>query len=161
VDSTTLVAIAGIAGTLLAPIIAGRMQRSLLRADRVLDRRLDAYVDLLEVAGHLHENAQTWSAVPLAKLQGPPVDRIRALDARVRVVGSDSVREAMDRVATLGSRFQRELFSAQLEEARVQRENEGDSGKAVLARMGLGTLADEMTKAIEELESRIRAEMKV
>ncbi len=49
-DSTTLVAIAGIAGTLLAPIIAGRMQRSLLRADRVLDRRLDAYVDLLRLA---------------------------------------------------------------------------------------------------------------
>jgi hypothetical protein len=85
-DEALVLGLAGIGatlvGTLVAPIVAGRLQRAALRADRILDRRLDVYVDLLETAGHLHDNAQTWSAIPLADLQEPPTERIRALDAR-------------------------------------------------------------------------------
>lgn len=77
-NSTTIVAVAGIAGTLLAPVIASRIQRGLIKVDRITDRRIDAYADLLEVAGHIRENAQTWSSIPLADLPEPPTDRRRA-----------------------------------------------------------------------------------
>lgn len=164
-ESAVVLGLAGMGatllGTLLAPLVTGRLQRAALKADRILDRRLDAYVDLLETAGHLYENAQTWSAIPLADLQEPPTERIRGIDARIRVVGSDEVREAMLHVSRLLSRFSRELFPARLRHERNRRENQADTAEAIAARMGLGDIADEMTGALEELEARIRTEMRV
>ncbi len=113
------------------------------------------------MTGHLHENAETLSAIPLADLKGPPGERIRAVDARIRAIGSDSVLEGMDRVATMASRFSRDLLFAQLEHRRVRAKGDVDSEKTIIARMGLGTLADEMKEAIKDLESRIRAEMRI
>lgn len=156
----TWIAAAGIAGTLLSPVIAGRAQRTALREERILDRRLDAYIDLLETARHLHENAQTWSAIPLAQLEEPPGERLRLIDARIRTVGSKKVFDAMHEVARLLARFQRDLWPARL---RHQRDEQAKtlSVEAVAARVGLGGIADEITSALEKLESTIRKEMKL
>ena len=145
-----------VAGAVLAPWASGRAERRL----RILDRRLDTYADLLEVAGHMRDNAQTLASAPLANLPDPPVDRVRSLDARIRVVGSDRVREATDRVAILSTRFHSELFLARPRETRIIDSGEVDTSETIKARMGLGRIADEMTEAIKELESRIRSEMK-
>ena len=162
---TVTVAIVGVVGTLLgavvgavlAPWASGRTERRL----RILDRRLDTYADLLEVAGHMRDNAQTLASVPLANLPDPPVDRVRSMDARIRVVGSDRVREATDRVAILSNQFQRDLFLARPREARVKDSGVVDTPETIKARMDLGAIADQMTEAIKELESRIRSEMRI
>lgn len=146
-----------IVGAVIAPWVSSRMERR----NRILDRRLDAYADLLEVAGVIHHNAQTWSSIPLANPEEPPTDRIRSMDARIRVVGSDSVREATERMARLATRFQADLFRARLREARVQDGGEEDASETLRARMQLGAIADEMSEAVKELESRIRLEMKI
>lgn len=164
-DGTIVLGLAGILatllGSLLAPLVTGHLQRAALMADRIANRRLDAYVDLLETSGQLQENAQTWSAIPLSELQEPPTERLRAIDAQIRAVGSDEVREAMLNVSGLVSRFSRELFPARLRHEHDRREGQVDTVEAVAARLGLGGIADEMTAALEELEAQIRAEMKV
>lgn len=153
--------VATLVGTLLAPLVSGRLQRAALRTDRILERRLDAYVELLEIAGHLHENYQAMSAIPLADLPAPATERIRAIDARIRAVGSDGVREAMLQVSRLSSRFSRELFPARVRHERDRRDEQIDSAEAMAARLRLGSIVDEMTKALEELEAAVRAEMKM
>lgn len=159
-NEVLILGLAGIAGTLLSPIVAGRAQRANIREDRILDRRLSIYAELLEATQQLHDNAQTWSAVPLAELPEPPSERLRKVDAEVKVVGSDNVREAMRDAARLTIAFQRELFTARLKAARVQRENLGDSPEAIRARMELGGIADELTPVLDKLEAAIRAEMR-
>lgn len=157
------IAIVGVVGTLLgaivgavlAPWVSGRVERQ----HRILDRRLDAYADLLEVAGHMRDNAQTWASIPLATLEDPSADRVRSMDALIRVVGSDPVREATERVATLTTRFHTDLFLARPREARVHDSGEIDTPETMRARMDLGRVADELSEAIQELESRIRNEM--
>jgi hypothetical protein len=159
-NSTTVVAIAGILGTLLAPYITGRVQRRLVKVDRVLDRRIDAYADLLDVTRQIRENAQFWSAVPLAHLQEPPINRIRALDARICVVGSDQVREATDRFARASTEFYMKLGPARQRDAVVY-EAHGDSVETIADRMGLGKVADELKAIASELESIIQVEMRL
>lgn len=159
-----VIAIVGVVGTLLgavvgavlAPWVSGRMERQ----QRILDRRLDAYADLLEVAGHMRDNAQTWASIPLARLEDPSADRVRSMDARIRVVGGDRVREATERVAMLATRFHADLFKARPREGRVLDSDEIDTPETMQARMDLGRLADELSEAIRELESRIRNDMK-
>lgn len=109
----------------------------------------------------MSDNAQTWASIPLANLPDPPVDRVRSMDARVRVVGSDRVREATHRVAILSTRFHSDLCRARPGDARVKNSGDTtDTSETIKARMDLGAIADEMTEAIKELESRIRSEMK-
>lgn len=161
----TVIAIAGIGGTLLAsvlsPIVAGRAQRAALRDERILDRRLDAYTDLLETLRHLHENAQEWSALPLSDLEEPPSERLGEIDARMRTVASDEVRQAMLAVTRPLARFQRELWSARLRHQRDESDTHADTVEAIAARIGLGKIADEVTTAIDNLEATIRKELKI
>jgi hypothetical protein len=160
--ATVIVAALGIGGTLAASIIAGRMQRTTARDDRIRERRFAVYVDVLEVMGQFRENAQTWATFPDADVVEPSTDAIRSIDARIRVVGSDDVRAATDRVANLAQRFIADLFPARVLHERLRRQYKVvDTDETIKARMALGGLVDEMTVALKELESKIRAEMKV
>jgi hypothetical protein len=60
----------------------------------------------------------------------------------------------------LTTRFHADLFKARPREARVLDSDEIDTPETMQARMDLGRLADELSEAIRELESRIRNEMK-
>lgn len=71
VDATTVVALAGIGGTLLAPLLTGWVRHRHARAERLLDARIEVYADLMDVAATTADNAQTWSAMPLADLTEP------------------------------------------------------------------------------------------
>jgi hypothetical protein len=161
--TTEQLAVLGIAGTLLgavvgavvAPWASGRSERRL----RLLDRRLDAYTELLEVSGRLYENALARAIHPLADTADLSEDRVRALDARIRVVGSRAVRKATERFAGLSSRFFAELWQAQIAQRKVPPED-ADSGEAVKARMALGKIADEMKAAGADLEAAIQRELK-
>ncbi|MGZ5295696.1 MAG: hypothetical protein ACXWYT_02125 [Actinomycetota bacterium] len=130
-DTTVAVAIAGIAGTLAAavaaPWVAGRVQRAAVKEARIHAARLEAYVDLLQVTGQLVENFQTWSAIPLAEVEGPSPERVRSIDARIRVVGSDAVAEATKEFAALSSRFFADHFRARLRAERDRTSGVGDS----------------------------------
>lgn len=61
-EGAIVIGLAGIGatllGTLLAPLLTGRLQRAKRRIESWI-ARLDANVDLLETAGHLYDNAQT------------------------------------------------------------------------------------------------------
>ncbi len=158
-DSTTVVAIVGILGTLIAPLVAGRVQRKAAKEDRVYAERVAVYVDLLEVVGHLADNAMTWSAVPLAELSEPDTERLRAVYARVRVVGSDRVFAASKKVSELSGDFMRDLWPARLRHHHDLSEGVG-SGEAVQLRFALGRIADEFQSAVQDLETAVRREMK-
>ena len=162
-DTTTTVAIAGIAGTLtgalLGPVVSSWAQRRTLRADRLLERRLTSYVDLLATLEHVHSNIQTWSTYPLAELEEPALDHLRDLAAQVRVFASKHVRDRTDHTLELSARFYRALFGARQVHERDRGKKRADSAEAIKARLGLGAIADELTKAVKELESAIRREL--
>lgn len=152
--------VAGIAGTLTAPLVAGRVQRKAAKEDRVYAERIAVYVELLEVAGQLADNALTLSSIPLAELPEPADERMRAMFARLRVVGSDGVYKAAKEAADLSSRFYRDLvMSAAPAHRRVLQEGVVDTQETIKARMGLGGVADKMQQAVVALEAAIRSEM--
>jgi hypothetical protein len=155
--------VAGVGGTLAAglfgPVITGRTQRSNLREDRLMDKRLTAFADLLETTRQFRDNAQHWSAIPLATLEEPKAERLRSITAQVRVVGSDKVVGAMDDVGLLMHEFLRELQPARNHHLRA-REQGGESGDAIASRQTLGKVADQITTAVSKLEDAIRAEFR-
>jgi hypothetical protein len=141
VDATTVVAVAGIAGTLAAsiisPLVAGKNQRRTLREEH----RITAYADLLKAARQLHSNAETWKSDPYTDLEEPSTDDIRSMEAWVRLLGSDPVVSATSKVAEIRS---------QIDEAR----------RAEPEREALASLAAEMTDAVQRLEFAVRSETK-
>ena len=75
-DATAWVAIAGILGTLLSPIVAERMRRRSERQMRLHDERVTTYGELLAAVSQLTENAMTRAAIPLAdNLRSPTTTR--------------------------------------------------------------------------------------
>jgi hypothetical protein len=152
--------VAGIVGTLTAPLVAGRVQRKAAKEDRVYAERIAVYVELLEVSGQVADNFMTWSAIPLADLPEPETERMRAMYARVRVVGSDPVYRAMKEVSDLTSQFVRDLLPARGLHARVREDGTAvDTPETIKARMDLGKIADATTKAVMALEAAVRKEM--
>jgi type II secretory pathway pseudopilin PulG len=165
-DGTVVLAIAGIAGTLLAailsPLVAGRVQRKARKAELMMKQRLSAYTDLLEICRYVRDNLQTRATFPLANdIDDPSVEDLRRIEARIRVAGSDRVREAMNRVSNLASRFGADLFPAQLQARRAQLEELGDTEDTIRARFHLGGIADEVANAVNDLEAVIRKETRV
>jgi hypothetical protein len=150
-SSNQIIAIVGIGGTLagtivgavVAPWVGGRSERR----NRLLDRRIDAYADLLEVIGQIEENLEAWSATPMVDLPEPLTDRLRTIDAQIRVVGSDSVREMVSQISHLAFGFHDLRSAASSRAVGI----EGDSAEAI----------NRMRFAVNELADRIRKEMKV
>ncbi|WP_053204720.1 hypothetical protein [Jiangella muralis] len=62
-NATAWVAIAGIAGTLIAPVLAERMRRKSARQEALMGHQLVAYADLLRATARLAGNATTWAAL--------------------------------------------------------------------------------------------------
>jgi hypothetical protein len=154
--SVVVVGLAGIGGTLLAPWVAGRVQR---RAS-VHAERIAVYSELMDVAGRLADNAQSWAALPLSDRPEPSDEQVRTLYARVRVVGSDAVLRAAKEVSGLSFDFVRELVPAQMRHASDREDGSVDSGEGIKMRLALGRIADDLQAAVTRLESAIRSEMK-
>jgi hypothetical protein len=156
------IAVVGVVGTLLgvfvgavvAPWASGRSERRL----HLLDRRWDAYTEALRVADQIRENAEFRSSIPFADLPELPSERVRDVDARIRVVGSADVRGATDDFARASWRFNAQLFHARTMERAALRDH-GDGAEAMTARMRLAAISDEMTTAVDELEAAIRSEL--
>jgi hypothetical protein len=63
-------------------------------------------------------------------------------------------------VADLSARFIRDLFTARARHQRDRESEHADSAEAIKMRMDLGTIADEMKKAVTALEVAVRKEMR-
>lgn len=158
---TVIVACLGIAGTVTAaavsPFAAARLARR--------DRRADIYADTLALLWVVQDNALTLSAMPGAELPAPPLEELRRLDARARLVAGDRVVEQLRLVVRLANRFERDLFVPQLRQRSLRQEQErnpdapADTATAIQERMSLGEIADDLAAAIVELEQRMRVEV--
>lgn len=158
-DPVVWAAIAGVAGTLLAPLLTERARRNSARRQRLGDARLDAYTDLLLVTARLAENASTWSAIPLADPQETGQDELDRVIARVRIVASPNVYDHLDQITGVAGEFHRALLQAKLDHRAVHTGGRVDDGRTILQRLDLGKLADRLRATHRELEAMIRAEV--
>jgi hypothetical protein len=76
---------------------------------------------------------------------------------RVRVSASKPVYAHAFAWKTLTSKFHRELLTARTVQRKAH-ETAADSGEAILARVHLGRIAEELGKEFKKLESAIRRE---
>jgi len=157
--SATVIAVAGIIGTLSSPMLAERMKRRSARGDRQHDRRLTLYADLMQATAKIADNARSWSAMPLAELDEPEDSFLDRMFAQVRVVASDQVRDQTLRFQGSAGAFNRRLLNVRALHRRVYEAGDGDSGEAIQSRFQLGGLADEVVDDFKRLESTVRREM--
>lgn len=94
-DATAWVAVAGIAGTVMAPLVLERMRRESVRREHLLTHRTDAYADLLRVTAKLVDNATEWAYTPTVELTQTDDEELNSIIARVRVVGSPRVYDTL------------------------------------------------------------------
>lgn len=169
-DATAWVAVAGIVGTVLAPLVLERMRRESARREHLLAHRTGAYADLLRVTAKLVDNAAQWAFTPTADLTQTDDEELNAIVARVRVVGSPRLFDKLKEFESETHKFNR-LFS--LVDAALPRERMAE----VLARIvegqttapgdewwqeqqkAMATAADAMRNRHVELLNLVRAEV--
>jgi hypothetical protein len=160
VDETAWVAIAGILGTLLSPMVGERMRRRSELQMRLHDERVSTYGELLAAVSRLTENAVTRASLPLAdNLSEPDDDAFRRLVGRVTVVAGKDVRRKIDQLSELFARHYAALYLAQAHHRYLDREEKLDDEKAIEQRMALGGIADELRTVRDDLERAIRKDI--
>ena len=162
-DATTVIAVAGIAGTLLgtlaSPVVAERMRRSGARQDQLRVARLELYAEVLEVTARLADNAVTWSALPGADLTEVEDARLDRIVARVRTLASSDVRSHMTEMSSVINDFNRRLFAARNLERVAHEAGAVDSVPAAQARSQLADLADRLRTLFNQLEEDVRRDV--
>lgn len=159
-DETAWVAIAGILGTLLAPIVGERMRHKSERQMRLHDERVSTYGELLAAVSRLVENAVTRATFPLADdLSETDVEAFRRLVGRVSVVAGEDVRREIDRLTESFARHYTALYPAQAHHRYLEREAKVDDEKAIEQRMALADIADELRTIRDDLERAIRKDI--
>lgn len=158
-DATTIVALAGIFGTLLAPLLTGWLRHRHARAERLLDARIEVYADLIGAAATTADNALTWSAIPLANLPEPDDDHLNQVFARLRVVASQEVYKAAMDFKRDVSAFHHALRSARIHAARVREDGEIDDVRSIGTRMDAGEVADVVAVGFRRIEDAVRREV--
>lgn len=158
-DTTAWVAIAGIAGTFLAPLATERMRRKSARTDRLLTERIRLYADLLRVTARASDNAMMWSSIPLADLQETDEDELDRILSLARVVASKKVYTHLTGLWRQASDFNRQLTWARMHHQRVRDQGEVDDVQAIRERMSLGAVAGKLRESFKQLEAVIRSEM--
>jgi hypothetical protein len=156
--SATIIAVAGIVGTLSAPVITELVKRRSAREDRQHDRRLAIYADLLHATAKTADNAQNWASVPLAELDQHDDEFLNRMLAQVRVVASAQVRDETLAFQHLAVAFHRGLDEARLLHKRILDAGDGDTGEAIQSRVRLGKLAAELFEQFKQLEEAVRRE---
>jgi hypothetical protein len=160
-DATGWVAIAGIAGTLLAPLFGERMRRKSVRTEQLAAQRLVVYADLLTATARIVDNANEWSALPLADMKETEAGELDRLGGRVRVVASKAVYEDFKKLSSTTQKFNRFLFlEVRPHHQRIRAEGKVDDERSIQQRMRLGDIAHKIGESHQELEKKIREEMK-
>jgi hypothetical protein len=159
VNATVWVAVAGILGTLLAPLLAERVRRNSTRAEQLRAERLRVYADLLRVTAVLADNASTWSAIPLADLKETDDEELDRVFSEARVVASKPVYERLRELSRLATEFNRQLFWAKVQHQKVRDKDQVDDAESIVQRMSLGDVAGKMVRAHKQIEAAIRKEM--
>lgn len=159
------IALIGMGSTLVAgfggPLILERMRRTTAHRDRVGDRRLNVYAEVLKATTSISENLMTWAGLPLADLDDPARADLDKMLGELRVVGSDAIYEQFSAFSPLVEKFHRNLMLARHDQALVRREGHGDDEKSIRARMNLAELADAARECHVELEQLIRHEVRI
>lgn len=157
--TTVVIAVAGIAGTVLAPIITERMRREGVRQERLLTEGLEVYADLLRVTARLADNAMNWAAMPTAELEETDDAELDRTVSRVRVVASDEVLGWFLRLRKQVGEFNRLLVGeAQPHHRRVHQQGQADDDGTIRQRMALGELAEAIAESRRQIEAAIRNE---
>jgi hypothetical protein len=164
-DPTVIVAIAGIAGTVLAavlsPFVSARMSRKSARLDRLTTERIVTYADLLRATARLADNAMNWSSIPLADFKETDDEEMSRIIARARVVASKHVYERLRTLTADVHEFNRKLYMARLYHRRIEDSDSAElHGEAAQQRMELGGIADRIVAMHKDLESTVRKELR-
>lgn len=162
-DATALVGIAGIVGTLAAAIFApfaGEIaRRKSVRKERLLERRLAAYEDLLRVGVRLVDNTMNQASTPEADFTEPDDNELNRLDGQVRLVASKDVAKHFKTLTQQLNKFKADLFRARMYHQSIRNESVVDDARALAQRMELGGEADEIRATYHELEAAIRKDV--
>lgn len=158
-DATAWVAVAGLVTTLLAAVLTEKLRQDATRRDRLFAERLEVYADLLQAAGRVSDNAQTWSSVPLADLRETPDDFLDRMLARLSVVASEEVYDLFGTWKTDVNAFNRLLWDARMAHRAAEHTDSPETPRTILSRLRAGEKADAVTAGFVELRRLIRREM--
>jgi hypothetical protein len=167
-DTTALVAIVGIVGTLagaiFAPFMSEIARRKSARKERLLDQRLEAYVDVLRVGARFVHNAMTLASLHNATIKGPDDDSMNLLVGQVTLVASKDVAKHFKTFTQQVGRFHVAVLDARLHHtalaARNPEDDSAQEGARSVDRVALGRKADAIRDTYHELEAAIRKDVR-
>jgi len=152
--------VAGIGGTLFAPLATERMRRKSVRTEQLSAQRLAVYADLLRATALVVENAMTWSALPLADLKETNEDELNRLVSQTRVVASKKVYNTCKQLLGHAATFNRELSEAKSYHRRIHDSGQVDDARSLRQRMSLASIATSLRESEKRLEDAARRDMK-
>jgi hypothetical protein len=162
-DATALVAIAGIIGTLLAPVITEIVRRKSVRKERLLELRLEAYADVLKVGDRFVHNAIALASMNDVTIKEPDDDSINHLVGQVKLVASKDVAKHFSTFTERVSRFHVAVLMAKFNHRVLAARNpEDDSaleGAKSVDRVAFDRKVDAIREAYNELEAAIRKDV--
>ena len=125
------------------------------------NQRLSTYSRALAVLRSIEANAHYRALYPGAEsLEEPSETVTRQLEAEVALLGSEPVREQLRRVGAAITEFHAALFLPALRDRVARSESAtGEHPDEITDRLALGAIADRVTEALNELETRMRAEV--
>ena len=146
-DATAWVAIAGIAGTLIAPVVGELARRKSTRKQQLNDRRLEAYADLLSVGVWFVDYTRNVASMPGADLPKPDANELNRLDGQIRLVAGKSVRNHSKTFTEQLAKFSAAQFKAEFYRKAISNSSDSvaDDAQAIEQRMELGRMADEIS----------------
>lgn len=163
-DAAVWLGIAGIAGTLLAPILSERMRRRSVRDEQLSAQRLVVYADLLRISARFVDNTQARAEFPLEELAETAPEELDRVFSQVRVIASPRVHKHVRDLEGAVHAFNRLLADARLHHRRLREaadrgEGSGQDSKAVTQRISLGDAAEAVRDAYRRLEEAMRQEV--
>ncbi len=160
-DATAWVAIAGIAGTLLAPLLTEKMRRKSVRDEHLIVNRLDVYADLLRVITRFVDNASMRASFPLAEVAEYDDEELNRIVAKARIAASDEVTSLVQQFMTLANNFNRTLVvDVMAHHTQLRKEGKVDDQDAARQRLILSGGADEARELFLRIEAAMRADMR-
>jgi hypothetical protein len=158
-DATALVAIAGIIGTLLAPVVGELVRRKSTRKERLDDQRSEAYTHLLSAGVQFVDNAMNLASIPGADFPEPATDELNRLEGQIRLVASKSVRNLFQTFSDQLAKFRAAQFQAQLHHQAVVKSGAADDAQGIQQRLELGRMAEAIRDTYHELEAAMRKDV--
>lgn len=161
-DGAAVVGVAGIVTAgIIGPVVVGWVQRRNDRAKHLVDRRSDAYLDMLDAVQRALQDAAAMAESPAIRIDPDHDDwnrTLRRADAAVRAFGSLDVRNSWRDLQRGFADYWPAVGEAVAVHATIP-DGKVDTHQSIQARIILGRRLEQLRRVADELEGHVRNDL--